>query len=350
MSQWRITQGDNQFSVDGLADIKAMAEKGDLKSGDMIQPPGASDWMYAAEVPQLAEIFGSGGSDDDFDLPKKGNMGVILGAVFGGVVLLFGGAAAYMAQNLPQGNEVLIGEGGLSYSQMIVTDPGQSLLADADERARATTSLQKDEVLDLLSKRGDYYRARTRGGAEGWIKESAVIPMYQLGGDDVRAEFDPLYNPDRYVEVANASWQQLPPEKPRRGSKDDEEGMITAFNFNLWNKSKYTMTDIVLQATLKDAKGSEIDTIEFAIEGEIPAEKGTMVGTLKPPEDEEDGDSRLLTAYTFSELSKDDPELMLRYVDGVEVQLEAQDFTNAAIDIVELRAVPDDGAKDKVRQ
>lgn len=347
MSQWLITQGNNQFSVNGLADLEAMARKGDLKSGDMIQPPGASDWMYAAEVPQLAAIFGEGGADDDLDMPKKGNLGMILGAGLAGVVLLFGGAAAYFAQNLPQGNEVLIGEGGLSYSQMLVTDQGQSLLAEADERSRATTSLKKDEVLDLLSKRGDYYRARTRGGAEGWIKESAVIPMYQLGGEDVRAEYDPLYNPDRYVEVANASWQQLPPEKPRRGASEDE-GMITAFNFNLWNSSKYTMTDIVLQATLKDAKGAEIDTIEFSIEGEIPGERGTMVGTLKPPEDEEDGESRLLTAYSFGVMSKDDPELMLRYVDGVEVQLEAQDFTNAAIDIVELRAVPDDKAKGDV--
>ncbi len=348
MSQWMITQGDNQFPVSGLAELKEMAERGDLKAGDMIQPPGADDWMYAAEVPQLAAIFDAVHDDDDDFAPRRGNTAMIAAVVLGAVVVLFGAAALYLAQNLPRGDEVMIGEGGLSYSQMIVTEPGQSLLADANPNARAVTSLKKDEVLDLLSKRGDYYRARTRGGAEGWIREDAVIPMYQLGGEDVREEYDPLYNPDRYVEVANASWQQLPPEKPSRG--DDEETMITVFQFNLWNSSKYTMTDIVLRATIKDAKGNELQTLEFPVEGEIPSEKGTMVGTLKPEEDDEEGESRLLTAYTFGQMSERDPDLMLRYVDGVEVELEEADFTSAAIDIVELRAVPDEkAAKDVTR-
>ncbi len=347
MSQWMITQGDNQFSVNGLADLKAMAESGDLKAGDMIQPPGASDWIYAAEVPQLAAIFDARGSDDLDDYGSKGRATtMIIAGVLAVVLVLFGGAAVLMAQNLPQGDEVLIGDGGLSYSQMIVTDAKAVLLKEPNAGSASIIAVKKDEVLDLVSKRGDFYKARNGGGAEGWIGESSVIPMYQLGGQDVRDEYDPLYNPDRYVEVANASWQQLPPEKPKRG---EEERMITAFQFNLYNKSKYAMTGIVLQATLKDAKGSELAKLEFEVEGEIPASKGTMVGTLKPPEDEEDGESRLFTAHSFSEASKDDPDLMLRYVDGVEVELGLEDFTNATIDIVELRAIPDDKARGDVR-
>lgn len=349
MSQWMITQGDNQFAVSGLAELKEMAERGDLKAGDMIQPPGASDWMYATEVPQLAAIFdaaGDDGLDADFGAARAGGMGVVIAGVLAVVLIVFGGAALYLAQNLPKGDEVLIGDGGLTYSQMIVTEQNQSLVAEPKANAAARTTLKKDEILDLLAKRGDFYKARTQNGAEGWISESAVIPMYQLGGEDVRDEYDPLYNPDRYVEVANASWQQLPPEKPKRGQ--EEETMITVFQFNLWNSSKYPMTNIILQATIKDARGNELDTLEFEVEGVIPAEKGTMVGTLKPEEDDDEGDSRLLTAYTFSELSADDPELQLRYVDGVEVELGLEEFTNANIDIVELRAIPDDEAKKDV--
>ena len=39
-----------------------------------------------------------------------------------------------------------------------------------------------------------------------------------------------------------------------------------------------------------------------------------------------------------------DPDMRLEYDDGVEVQMKTKDFTEATIDIVELRSVPRDGA------
>ena len=57
MAQWLVTQGSNQFSVDGLAQLKKLASAGDLRGGDLIQPPGASDWMYAIEVPGLEDLL-----------------------------------------------------------------------------------------------------------------------------------------------------------------------------------------------------------------------------------------------------------------------------------------------------
>ena len=333
MSRWLVTQGSNQFTVEGLAELKNMARSGELKGGDMIQPPGASDWMYAAEVPQLAALLED--EDDDDLAGSGGNAGKILGVALGAVALVAGAAALYFVQELPRGNEVLIGEGGLKYTEMVVTDEGVSLLQEPEERARSGQAVQRNDTLELLAKRGDFYKARTESGAEGWIREDQVIAVYQLGGETVREEFDPLYNPDRYVSVANAQWMQLP-------EQENEGEVITVFQFLLRNQSDFDMTDLVLIATIKDAKNAELGQLEIPVEGVIPSQSGTMVGTLQPEEDDEDGERRLLTHTEFEKVSADDPDMQLRYSEGVEVVMDEKDFTNATIDILQLRAVPNE--------
>src|SRR5690606_29531344 len=171
------------------------------------------------------------------------------------------------------GDEVLIGEGGLTYSEMVVTNDGVSLLAAPEPNGTVVQPVARNTVLDLLAKRSDYYRARTKTGTEGWVRYDQVIPMYQLGGEEVREEYDPLYNPDRYVEVANGRWMQLP---------EQTEDRTTVFEFQLANESEYAMTDLVIQITIKDAKGHELEKVEVPIEGIIPPKGNTMVGTLKP--------------------------------------------------------------------
>lgn len=340
MSQWLVTQGDHQFAVDGIGQLKQMARGGNLKAGDMIQPPGASDWIYAIEIEELKGLL-----RDAEDEPTQGG-GVhmpLVAALAGGllvVTLVFGGVAAVMSTYLPSGEQVLIGEGGLGYSEMIVTAHGASLVSDPDPSGRVIASLEKDQVLDLLAKRGPFYKARTKQSLEGWVRFDQVLPMYQLGGAEVRAEYDPLYNPDRYVDVANASWMMLPEQ-----AKDH----ITVFQFMLKNNTDYAMADLVILATIKDARGHELEKVEIPIEGEIPARGATMVGMLqpdskgrrrKPKPGEEAEPPRLLTQWTFDEMAKADPELQLRYSVGVEVQMSTSDFTNANIDILEIRAIP----------
>lgn len=342
MAQWLVTQGSNQFSVDGLAQLKGMASAGDLRGGDLIQPPGSSEWMYAIEVPGLEELLPP--EEDDFEVGAGGGRTRVLAAVFAVVLVAFGSAAFYYSQQLPRGNEVLIGRGGLTYSEMIVTEPNQVLTADPSPSGASVRALEKDTVLELVAKRGDFYRARAKDGAEGWIAQGAVIPMYQLGGQDVRDEFDPLYNPDRYVNVANASWLPMPEEKGK-----EEEGHITIFQFYLHNQSKYRMDNMVIQAVIKDAKGSELEKVEIPVEGQINPNGGTMVGTLQPSEDApEDAEPRLMTTHMFQDLAKTDPDLQLRYSEGVEVRMDTDKFTNANIEIIELRAVPDDEAAEQV--
>jgi hypothetical protein len=179
------------------------------------------------------------------------------------------------------------------------------------------------------------YLARTPDGVEGWIAEDQVIPMYQLGGGEVRADYDPLYNPDRYIRVSNASWLQL----------DQEDDQVTVFQFMISNDSKYEMTDLMLLATIKDSKGNQLEAVEIPVEGILPPGKNTMVGTLAPETDAKTADgeeeaSRSLTSSTFEEMAESDPDLRLRWSEGVEVVMKAEDFTEANIDILEIRAIP----------
>jgi hypothetical protein len=331
MGQWLVTANDTQFSVEGLSELKELASSGKLKAGDMIQPPGATDWVYASEVTELQSVLGAndGPSTDELLRGKKSNLlPIVLGVILVGVVLVGGSTMGVLAMQLPSGDEVLIGDGGLSYSQMLTTEAA-TLHAKADANSSSITKLNKDQTLDLLAKRGDYYKARTKGGGEGWVRVNAVIPMYQLGNASVRDEYDPLYNPDLYVDVSNARWSQLP---------DQVKDQITVFQIQFYNRSMYDMTDLVILATIKDDGGAEIEKVEFPIEGFIPAGERTMIGTLHG--EDKDDPVRLMTQHTLDLEAEENPDLQLRYSDGAEVRMSTEDFTEASIDILELRAIP----------
>ncbi len=360
MSQWHVTQGDNQFAVDGgLSALEQMARKGRIGPGDMIQPPGAADWMYATEIPELKAIFDH--RVDDEDEPSRGASPAtmaavgIAAAVFLAVVVIGGGVSLYLAGQLSEGTTVLVGEGGLSYSEMIVTAQGTGLRGEPSDKASILTPIAKDDTLVLLAKREGFYKARSKGGAEGWIPMAHVIPMYQLGGAEVRQEFDPLYNPDRYVEVTNAKWMQLPSDRPVPGK---ELSNRTVFEFAMANASRYPMTDLRIVATIKDAQGHELEKVEIPVEGVIPGDGETMVGTLAAEEAKgkkrkaspDDPPPRVLTTATFEKMAATDPDLQLRWSSGVQVEMKTDEFTSAEIDVVELRAAPDDEAKKSVRR
>lgn len=366
MAQWLVMQGDTKFPVEGLSELEALARRGSLKSGDMIQPPGTTDWLYVTDVPELRAILERGSNrDDDDERPAPMFSGAAIAAVAGllavglvAVIVVGGGVMLYFAGQIQGTGGALLGDGGLTFSEMIVTSQGSGLREEPADAARISTAVEKDSVLDLMAKRGGFYKARTKGGAEGWIPTTHVIPMYQLGGIDVRQEYDPLYNPDRYVDVANARWMQLPADKPGPMQLTN----VTAFEFMMSNDSKYPMTDLKILATIKDAQGHELEKVEIPVEGFIPADGSTFVGTLssepegekgkkKPrPSDPPAEPDRVMTTWSFEQMAADDPDLQLRWTSGLEVEMKTEAFTNAEIDVLELRAVPDAEAAAMVRK
>lgn len=336
MGPWLVTQNDEQFTVPSLAELRVMAENGTLSGGDMVQPPGASEWMYAVEIPELASSLSDtlATDDDDLDYARRGGRGVVTAIVTVALLaVLIGaiGAIVMFTQIVNTDPGAIVGEGGLAENEMLVTADGAALRAEADGTATVVAPLDKDSRLEMLAKRGDWYRARTPAGQEGWVEVRHVIPAYRLAGGEMERDLDPIYNPDDYVFVSNANWLQL----------DRSNTQLTVFRFQLENEAQYTMTDLVLLVIIKDGNGSELERLEVAVDGVIPPGERSFVGTLHadPSGGEPEAPSQLLTAYSFQKLAEADPDLQLRYSDGVEVEMTAQEFTAAAIHVLEVAAV-----------
>ena len=234
MARWLVTRGDHQFSAADLSELKALAKSGQVGPGDMVQPPGAADWLYANELPELAAHFdgddGGDDFDDDWDIKKSRSrtpLVVFLLAVVGvGIMGMWN-----FGQNMPSHEdlEILGGTTGMALTEMIVSN-GTSIQAQPTEGGSATGSVDKDETVQLLGKRGGWYEIRNAAGAQGYVKADTVVPAYYFADSETRQSYDPVYNPDRYVFVKNSSWMQLP---------DQREENITMFQFLLQNKSKF---------------------------------------------------------------------------------------------------------------
>jgi len=333
MARWLVTQGDHQFSAADLNELKELAQSGQVGAGDMVQPPGASDWLYASELPELADLFTDSADDyddDDWDLPKTRNRTPLAVLLLG--IVAFGGYGMWnYGQKLPSHDdlEILGGTTGMQLTEMIASS-NSSIHAEPNASASSTGNIAKDSTVQLLGKRGDWYQIRNDSGAQGYVKADTVIPAYYFANAETRQSYDPIYNPDRYVFVKNSSWMQLP---------DQREENITIFQFLLQNKSKFEMTAIKLLATIKDKNDQVIETQEIAIEGPIPAHDGVMVGTLKPEPGDLEGKPQLMTTKLFEAKLKADSTLMSRWSDGVELSMESEGFVEANIDLLQVRAI-----------
>lgn len=335
MARWLVTRNDTQFAVGGIGELRELARAGQLAAGDMVQPPGTTGWMYASEIAELRDVLQSGaGVMDDADSGSSRSGSSMINVIIALLLIaatIYGGMRIYHNfGSIPDPNAKPDLHARLRYSEMVVTVPNARLRAEPKADSSPVVDVAKDSVLDLLAKRGEFYKARNKDGKEGWIELQSVLPMYLLGGGEVRKEKDPLYNPDRYLDVANASWMQLPEAKDKK---------VTVFSFLLENESRYDMTDLVMVARIKDSKGHELDQVEFRVEGLVPASADTMVGTIVDPKTKE---KRLITQVSFAEMAAADPKLQLEYNEGVEVRMEREDFNEASIDIVEVRAIPKD--------
>ncbi|MFK7929121.1 MAG: hypothetical protein AB8H79_13090 [Myxococcota bacterium] len=344
MAQWLVNRGDGQFSVGGLSELKALASKGNLHAGDLIQPEGASDWLYAIEIPDLKGMVKTDSDDDDIEFGRKsGALNGLLYGVFGLMLLAGVGGMAYFYTQLPTGEEALLGEGGaISYTELLTTAP-VTLFTEPDGNSGSVASLPKDAILSLMAKRGDFYKVSTKDNKTGWIAVKDTFAAYQTDKKMMK-KLDPLYNPDQYAKVSNASWLM---------TEGDPQAV---FSIALQNTSDYDMQDVRLEASIKDSKGAQVKQVEFPIEGMIKAQDSTMVGALNAPEEElkaaekageEPPAPRLMTTKGFQDMVAELPEeeqdaMYERWLDGIVIEVE-EDFVEATVRIVELRANPKEG-------
>lgn len=337
MAGWLITQGNRQYNAANLAELQKLAGDGKLGPGDMVQPPGATDWLYALEIPELKAPLAKG--EAYREAPKSGvTVPIPVVALLG----LLGLGAGYLvfdfATRMPEAEDLqLLGDKGLKLTEMLVTAPaGASLRASPEDGASATGTAAKDSKVQLLAKRGPWYEISSAEGARGWVKVDEVVAAYYYADSKVRQDYDPIYNPDRYVVVKGSSWMQVP---------DPKRKNLTIFQFLLENTSKFEMTDIKLLATIKDTQDRVLETKEIPIEGIIPANGGSFVGTLQPDPKDKEGLPRLMTETYLNQLAQADPDLALRWSAGVEVEMGVSGFEEANIDLLQIRAVPKELAK-----
>jgi hypothetical protein len=346
MSDWLVNQDNGQLTVDSLDSLKKLVSSGKISEADLLQEPGTDSWKYAMEFDELKALFAASSSstDDDFDYTSSssGMIKKIMLTLFILVSIVGGWKMKQSYDILATDPGRIIDKSGNSYTKMLVTGENASLLKTPDAGASAIASLEKNTEVTLLGKRESFYKATDKNGTEGWVQIDQVLPLYLLGGKKVREEYDPIYNPLTYVRVRNASWLQL----------ESKASALTVFNFEVKNDSMYHITDLILVATVKDSKGSELEKVEIPVQGIIPAWSSTMVGTLDPERakrGEEQKQNELMTTYTFNERAEEDPELALRFKTGVEVVMTSKDFSAAEIDIIQLRTIPDAQPKPKRR-
>jgi Bacterial SH3 domain len=334
MARWLITQGDRQFSAQDLAELKKMAREGKVGAADMVQPPGATDWLYASELPELKGFIkaSAGGDHDDDETTPRRSFGAPIAAVLAVLALGAGYGMYHFAAQLPEPGELeLLGAQGMALSEMLVTAEGVTVRSGPEDGASAAGSVAKDTKVQLVAKRGSWYEITSEGGTKGWVRVDQVVPAYFFADADTREDYNPIYNPDRYVFVKNSSWMQLP---------DQRRENITIFQFEIQNKAKFEMTDIKLLATIKDKGDKVLETKEIAIEGTIPPFESVMVGTLQPSKEEPDAEPKLMTTKAFELLAAQDEELNMRWSGGVEVQMDSEGFVEANIDLLQVRAIP----------
>ncbi len=344
MSRWMVNVRGQSFSAGNMDELKQLAKKGDIGGGDILQPPGASEWLYAIEIPELkASLRPDGLGEMDLNAAPTGLSPVVKGVLAAALALAAAGIWGYalsLKAALPkQGDPLTLldesGQRGLSYQEVLITSPMATLKAEPNASSPDLVAMKKDDKATLLSKRGTWYKLRYQD-KEGWAPVDQVVAAYFFAPDDeTKLNYDPLYNPDKYVYVANASWTQ-PVDKQKTGLSD--------MSAMLQNDSKFPMTDIKIAATLKDSTGAVVTQKEITVEGIIAPNHSDMIGTLAPAKGDKTTPPRILFTSAFEKMVAEDPKVAERWTDGVEVEVGNDQTNEASVAIVEVRAIPPEEA------
>ncbi len=301
-SPWRITRGDQQFTVKDVAELKLMGVGGKIRPSDLIQRPGGTDWLYATEVAELQGLLKvPTRAEDDVEWGRKGpiippKLAKVVSVLlfFGIIVVGFIGLFVLWQQANDKGPPKLFGahEGAMSPLAALATESA-NLLKEPDSRSAKVGVVEKDDRVELIRKLGDFYEVETGGGAMGWVGAGQLIPGYMFD-QELADKYDPLFNPDTYLQLTNYSWTPV-------GEEDTPE-TLTEMQFGLSNPTEYGMAGVMLHITFYDGGDRVMGQKDF----EVPR--------LLPPMDN-------------------------LHVEGIQVDLAWDEETRAEVDIVGARAL-----------
>jgi hypothetical protein len=297
---WRITRGDEQFQAKDVAELKLLAIGGKILPGDLVQPPGSSDWLYATEVPELDGLLKTPPMDPDEGWQKRGggaNNALRIVAILLGLGVTAAGfyGLYWVYMNRPDATQsTLFGdhENALNPLEALATEHA-ALLKSPDSSSGSVGDVKKDDRVMLVRKLGDFYEVTTADGKTGWLGTRQVIPGYKFD-QSLSDKYDPLFNPDNYLQLMNYSWTPS-------GEEDDPE-TLTNMLFELNNPTDYGMQGVMLRVSFKDGSDRVIDV------------KNIEVPRLIPPNDN-------------------------LFIDGIEVDIEWDDETRAEVEIFGARAL-----------
>ncbi len=299
---WRLQRGDDQFQAKDVAELKLLAIGGKIQAGDLVQPPGRTDWLYASEVPELdglVKIPARGDDESEWQAGRTPNNVLRIIAILLGIGVVGAGfyGLYWTYDNRPDPTAAtLFGEheGALSALEALATEHA-ALLKAPDSKSGSIGEVAKDERVMLIRKLGDFYEVQVGGpeGKTGWLGTGQVIPGYKFD-QEMSDKYDPLFNPDNYLQLMNYAW--TPSGEP------GEPETLTNMLFELNNPTEYGMKGVMLRVTFKDGSDNIIDV------------KTIEVPRLVPPEDN-------------------------LFIDGIEVDLDWTEETRAEVEIFGAQAL-----------
>ena len=154
----------------------------------MIQPPGASDWLYASELPELNGLLqaSSAGLDDDLDIPRRGAPTGVIAILLLAIAAGGGYAMYHFGTQLQETNLDVLSE--VTLSEMLVTADSATIRKEPESGAAGVGAVEKNAKVQLIAKRRGFYRVRSAGGAEGWVGVDEVVPAYYFTDSETSTE------------------------------------------------------------------------------------------------------------------------------------------------------------------
>jgi len=264
-SPWRITRGDQQFTVKDVAELKLMAAGGKIESSDLIQLPGGTEWLYATEVGELQGLIKiKPPEEDDIEFGRKRGASpfvrklaavltvALLGAAFFGLYYI------YAHRPNPEDTKLFGGtEGALKPLEALATE-NAALLDQPDGSSKQVGIVKANSRVELKDRQGGFFKVTTAEGESGWLGTKQVAPGY-LFDSTAHERWEPFFYPEEYIIIQPLSWT----------NRDDEElaETLTDMLFAINNPTDFGISNMIVEITFVDADTEKtLDTVRFEVD------------------------------------------------------------------------------------